>query len=71
MEACESNEQLTSLLNDDQMLNVLMSIGYRGIPSKETLQTRNKIIRYAVKNVQNMLLILFVSNTLFSVHVMK
>ena len=39
---------MRALLSEDTTLDVLQSIGYRGVPSKENLSTRDKIIRYLV-----------------------
>jgi hypothetical protein len=45
MKACTSDSQLQSLLNEESMMDILELIGYRGITSKETLHTRDQLIR--------------------------
>ncbi|XP_046848050.1 uncharacterized protein LOC124441628 [Xenia sp. Carnegie-2017] len=45
---CESDEELRTLLCSDDMMNILQSIGYRGVPSKEKLASRDNIIRSIV-----------------------
>ncbi|XP_046845033.1 uncharacterized protein LOC124438863 [Xenia sp. Carnegie-2017] len=45
---CESDEELRTLLCSDDMMNILQSIGYRGVPSKEKLALRDNIIRSIV-----------------------
>ena len=38
------------MLCEDDTMDVLQSIGYRGVPSKETLRSRDEIIRYVLQN---------------------
>ncbi|XP_028390714.1 uncharacterized protein LOC114515623 [Dendronephthya gigantea] len=48
IKSCVSNDDLVALLNKDSTMDVLQLIGYCGIPSKETMQTSDKIIRSLV-----------------------
>lgn len=45
---CSTDEHLQSVLQEDAMLHVLQQIHYRGVPSRESLQSAKNILRYAM-----------------------
>ena len=48
LKSCREDGELRTLLCQDDTMDVLQSIGYRGVPSKETLRSRDDIIRYVL-----------------------
>ncbi len=48
LKKCGSDDEVRSLLCDDNTMEVLETIGYRGVPSKENLRSRGEIIRYVM-----------------------
>ena len=46
IENVTSDSEFQSVLMEDDVLIVLGSIGYRGIPSRDTLSSKDKLIRY-------------------------
>ncbi|XP_046856540.1 G2/M phase-specific E3 ubiquitin-protein ligase-like isoform X1 [Xenia sp. Carnegie-2017] len=47
---CSTDEHLQSVLQEDAMLHVLQQIHYRGVPSRESLQSAKNILRAIVMN---------------------
>ena len=43
--ACKTDEQRVSLLCKDSMMDILQMVGYRGVPTKETLSSVPEIQR--------------------------
>ena len=41
--------ELQTLLTNDSVLDVLGDVGYRGVPSKETLASNEKLVRYDIE----------------------
>lgn len=42
----DTDADLQSKLMEDNVFAVLDEVGYRGIPSRETLESKDKIVRY-------------------------
>ena len=43
--SCTTDEELRQVLMKDDILNILSFLGYRGVPSKETLSSKEAILR--------------------------
>ena len=44
--SCTTDGELRSLLNEEPMMDILQMVGYRGVLSKETLNSSVDITRY-------------------------
>ena len=45
MTDCQTNEELRELMNEDAMLDILQTVGYRGVPSTDTIDSVPDITR--------------------------
>ncbi|CAB3987907.1 G2 M phase-specific E3 ubiquitin- ligase-like [Paramuricea clavata] len=41
----QTNDELTNILSEDETLSLLSLVGYRGVPSRETLSSKENIVR--------------------------
>ena len=45
MRSCSTDEELKQVLMKDNILDILSFVGYRGVPTKETLSSKEAILR--------------------------
>jgi hypothetical protein len=49
---CDDEATYKEILLSDDVFNVLDKVGYRGVASRETLASRDAIVRYTVLNIK-------------------
>ena len=47
--AAKDDQEYSQLLMEDDCFDILCQIGYRGLPTKQKVFSRESVIRYAIK----------------------
>ena len=47
--AAKDDQEYSQLLMEDDCFDILRQIGYRGLPTKQKVFSRESVIRYAIK----------------------